>query len=140
MTWRRGIALALALALLGRGLYLPDAWSGLPHDFHNHFGAFATGGPVKNFAEQGILEGLSCVFLAVQTQLQPAHGGVSAVFELAFEVMDADTAGTEGRIANELAVELRVGANPFDHEFVQGLTHAGHGLIAILAVGDYFCD
>jgi Dolichyl-phosphate-mannose-protein mannosyltransferase len=42
------------LALVVRGLYLPDPWSGLPEDFHNHFGAFATGGQATNFLDQGL--------------------------------------------------------------------------------------
>jgi hypothetical protein len=44
----------LLLAAVLRGLYLPDPWSGLPNDFHNHFGAFATGGPATHFVDQGL--------------------------------------------------------------------------------------
>lgn len=60
--WRRALALLLALALALRWLYLPDPWSGLPSDFHNHFGAFATGGPVTHFLDRGLAEtgGMPC--------------------------------------------------------------------------------
>jgi hypothetical protein len=60
--WRRALALLLALSLALRWLYLPDPWSGLPSDFHNHFGAFAAGGPVTHFLDRGLADtgGMPC--------------------------------------------------------------------------------
>ena len=46
---------AVGLAACLRGLLMPEPWSGLPKDFHTAFGAYATGGPVRNFFERGIL-------------------------------------------------------------------------------------
>lgn len=46
--------LAVALRLVG----FTDPWSGRGADFHSLFGAFATGGPARNFAEHGFTASL----------------------------------------------------------------------------------
>ena len=46
------LLVAAALRLVSFG----DPWSGLAHDFHNHFGAFATGGQAMRFLTDGIVE------------------------------------------------------------------------------------
>ncbi|MDF1799816.1 MAG: glycosyltransferase family 39 protein [Planctomycetota bacterium] len=48
--------LVLAVALALRLLSIGDPWSGLAQDFHNHFGAFATGGQAARFHHDGFGE------------------------------------------------------------------------------------
>lgn len=60
-TRRLALVAVLFVALLAIGVRLigfTDAWSGRGDDFHALFGAFATGGPARNFAEHGFGESL----------------------------------------------------------------------------------
>lgn len=50
------LALVLLVALALRLLSIGDPWSGLALDFHNHFGAFATGGQAARFHHDGFGE------------------------------------------------------------------------------------
>jgi hypothetical protein len=45
------------------------------------------------------------------------------VFQLALEVMNADTASNERRIDYQLTMECRIGSDALDNKFIERLAH-----------------
>ncbi|RMN69225.1 hypothetical protein ALQ54_05717 [Pseudomonas syringae] len=83
---------------------------------------------------------------ALQTT-KPHHCGFVVVKQtglligqFVLQVVDVDSAFAEAFIAGQVAVQRDVGLDPVDHDFVQGVAHACHGLFAGRAPSDHFTD